>query len=99
MRLLPVAVMTVLAAALLFSNHASAFSSDPTSGTNVDGSSRYVDPDDQIHSRFGLGGDGSESQTGYDRGSDHRRLSAPEVISGQGVLVPNSIFSTAPPSR
>jgi hypothetical protein len=44
MRLLP--VVTALAAVLLSTHHASAFSSDPASGTNSDGSARYVDPDD-----------------------------------------------------
>jgi hypothetical protein len=97
MRLLPV-VVVALAAVPLFSHHASAFSSDPTSGTNADGSARYVDPDDQIRSRFG-GAGGEDSESGYDRGSDHRKLSAPEVINDQGVLAPNSIFSTAPSRR
>jgi hypothetical protein len=99
MRLLPV-VVVALAAVPLFSHHASAFSSDPTSGTNADGSARYVDPDDQIRSRFGgIGGEGGESRLGYDRGSDRRKLSAPEIVTGQGVLAPNSFFSTAPSRR
>jgi hypothetical protein len=96
MRLLSI-VVVALTAVLLFSHHASAFSSDPNSGTNADGSPRYVDPDDQIRSRFG-GGDG-ENRLGYDRGSDRRKLSAPEVITGQGVLAPNSFFSTTPSRR
>jgi hypothetical protein len=96
MRLFPV---VTLAALLLFSHRASAFSSDPASGTNVDGSARYVDPDDQIRSRFGTGGEDGESRLGYDRGSDHRRQPASEVITGQGVLAPNSFFSTAPSNR
>jgi hypothetical protein len=95
MRLLAV-VVVALAVVLLLSHRASAFSSDPASGINADGSARYVDPDDQIRSRFGVGGEGGESQTGYDRGSDHRKLSAPEVVTDQGVLAPNSFFSTAP---
>jgi hypothetical protein len=82
---------------LLSSHHAFAFSSDPTSGTNADGSPRYVDPDDQIRSL--VGGEGGESRLGYDRSSDRRKLSAPEVITSQGVLAPNSSFSTAPSGR
>jgi hypothetical protein len=96
MRLLPVFAVA-LAAMLLFSHHAFAFSSDPTSGTNVDGSARYVDPDDQIRDRFG--GESGESQLGYVHGSDHRRQPASEVITGQGVLAPNLFFSTAPSRR
>jgi hypothetical protein len=79
----------------LCTHQASAFSIDPASGTNSDGSSRYVDPDAQIHSL--LGGKGGEDQNlGYDRNSDHRKLSAPAIINGQGVLAPNSFFSAAP---
>jgi hypothetical protein len=79
MRLLPI-VVVALAAVLLSSHHASAFSSDPTSGTNADGSPRYVDPDDQIRSLVGgTGSEGGESHLGYDRSSDRRKLSAPEV--------------------
>jgi hypothetical protein len=99
MRLLPV-VVVALAAVPLFSHHASAFSSDPTSGSNADGSARYVDPDDQVRSRFGaMGGEGGEGPAGYDRGSDRSKLSAPEIVTGQGVLAPNSFFSTAPSHR
>jgi hypothetical protein len=99
MRLLPV-VVVALAAVLLSSHHAFAFSSDPTSGTNADGSPRYVDPDDQIRSLVGgTGGEGGESYLGYDRSSDRRKLSVPEVITSQGVLAPNLFFSTAPSRR
>jgi hypothetical protein len=99
MRLLTV-VVVALAVVPLFVHHASAFSSDPTSGTNADGSARYVDPDDQVRSRFGgMAGGGGESNLGYDRGSDRTRPSAPEIVTGQGVLAPNSFFSTAPSHR
>jgi hypothetical protein len=98
MRLLAV-VVVALAAALLSPPRASAFSSDPTSGMNADGSARYVDPDDQVRARLGGGGDDSESQTGYDRASDHRKVSAPEVITGQGVLAPDAYFSNSPAHR
>jgi hypothetical protein len=97
MRLLPV-VVVALAAVLLFPHGASAFSSDPTSGTNADGSPRFVDPDDQVRSRFGgTAGEIGESRLGND--GDHRKMPAPEVITGQGVLAPNSFFSTAPSRR
>jgi hypothetical protein len=97
MRLLPVVV--VLASVLLSLHHASAFSSDPTGGTNADGSARYVDPDDQVRSRFGLGDEGGAGQLGYDHGSAPRKVVAPEIITGQGVLAPNWYFSTPAPVR
>jgi hypothetical protein len=96
MRLLP-AVVAALTAVLLSSHHASAFSSDPSSGTNADGSSRYVDPDDQISSRLGAKDD--EGGSGYDASSDRRRQPAQEIISGQGVLAPAPYFSTPPARR
>jgi hypothetical protein len=96
MRLLPV-VVVALAAMPLFSHRASAFSSDPASGMNADGTARYVDPDDQVRSRFGaMAGEGGEGQVAN---SDHRKISAPEIVTGQGVLAPNSFFSTAPSHR
>jgi hypothetical protein len=94
MRLLPV-VVVALASVLLFPHHASAFSSDPSSGTNADGSSRYVDPDDQISSHLGAKGD-EGSDSGYDSSSGRRKQPAQEVITGQGVLAPNSYFSATP---
>jgi hypothetical protein len=96
MRLIP--VVTAVAAVLLCTHHASAFSIDSSSGTNFDGSPRYVDPDDQIRSM--LGGKSGDSQVlGYDANSDHRKPSAQEIINGQGVLAPGFFFSTAPSRR
>jgi hypothetical protein len=88
-------VAAALAAVVISTHHASAFSSDPASGTNADGSARYVDPDDQV--RAALGSKGGESQDlGYDHNSDHRKLPASAVIAGQGVLAPNWFYSTTP---
>ena len=64
--------------------HASAFTIDPASGTNADGSSRFVDPDEQIHSSF-VGGSATTNtgwligipsaergpSNGWDRSRDH----------------------------
>ena len=52
MRLLYSLAAAMLVTVLLPVLHASAFSTDPTSGTNPDGSPRFVDPDDQIRSFF-----------------------------------------------
>jgi hypothetical protein len=88
-------VVAALAAVLVSTHHVSAFSSDPASGTNADGSARYADPDDQV--RSALGGKGSDSQDlGYDHNSDRRKLPAQAVITGQGVLAPNWFYSAAP---
>ena len=87
MRLVPVVVAAV-AVVLSFTHHASAFSSDPMSGTNADGSARYVDPDDQVRSALGAKG-GDSQDLGYDASSVRRKLPAPAVITGQGVLAPN----------
>jgi hypothetical protein len=96
MRLLP--VVTAVAAVLLCTHHASAFSIDASSGTNFDGSSRYVDPDDQIRSMLGSKG-GDSQDLGYDANSDHRKPSAQDIMNGQGVLAPGFFFSTAPSRR
>jgi hypothetical protein len=52
MRFLYYFAVAMLLAILLPVLHASAFTIDSASGTNADGSSRFVDPDEQIHSSF-----------------------------------------------
>jgi hypothetical protein len=93
-----VSVVTAVAALLLCTHHASAFSMDSSSGTTSDGSSRYVDPDEQIRSMLG-GKDDDSHDLGYNANSHHRRQPAQEIINGQGVLVPGSFSSTAPSGR
>ena len=90
MRLLP--VVTAVAAVLLCTHHASAFSTDSSSGTAPDGSSRYVDPDEQIRSMLG-GKDDDSNDLGYDANSHHRKRPAQEIINGQGVLIPLTVPS------
>jgi hypothetical protein len=77
---------------------ASAFSMDSSTGTAPDGSSRYVDPDEQIRSMLG-GKDDDSDDLGYDANSHHRKRPAQEIINGQGVLIPGSFSSTAPSGR
>lgn len=93
-----VSVVTAVAALLLCTNCASAFSMDSSSGTAPDGSSRYVDPDEQIHSMLG-GKDDDSHDLGYDANSHHKRQPAQEIINGQGVLIPGSFSSTPPRGR
>jgi hypothetical protein len=93
MRLFP--VVAALAVVLISTHHVFAFSSDPASGTNGDGSARYVDPDDQVRSALGVKG-GESQDLDPDSSAVHRKLPARDLIAGQGVLAPNWFFSTAP---
>ena len=86
-------VATAVAVLLLCTHHASAFSMDSSSGTAADGSSRYVDPDEQIRSMLGGKGDDSHD-LGYDANSHHVKRPAQEIINGQGVLIPLTVPSS-----
>jgi len=97
MRLLTVAATAVLL--LLSAHHSSAFTIDPGSGTNSDGSARYVDPGDRIQSLL-LGAAGSESQSiGPGHSSSQSTFPTRSLIINQGVLSPDWFFSTARPRR
>jgi hypothetical protein len=84
-------LMTVLLPVL----HAHAFTSDPTSGMNPDGSPRFVDPDDQIHSLFS-GGSGLNEYGWADRNSASRNAFPSPGGVDQGVTFPNWFFPTSP---
>jgi len=92
-----VSVVTAVAALLLCTYPASAFSMDSSTGAAPEGSSRYVDPDEQIRSMLG-GKDDDSHELGYDANSHHRKRPAQEIINGQGVLIPGS-FSSTPSGR
>jgi hypothetical protein len=92
MRLVP--VVTAVAAILLCTHHASAFSMDSSSGTASDGSPGYVDPDAMLG-----GKDDADHGLGYNTNSHHRTQPAQEIINGQGVMIPRSVSSTAPSRR
>ncbi|HTO66478.1 MAG TPA: hypothetical protein VMM15_35090 [Bradyrhizobium sp.] len=87
-----VSVVTAVAALLLCTHHASAFSMDSSTGSAPDGSSRYVDPDEQVRSMLG-GKDDDSNDLGYDANSHHRKRPAQEIINGQGVLIPLTVPS------
>jgi hypothetical protein len=93
MRLVSVATAVAL---LLCTHPASAF--DSSTGTAPNGSSGYVDPDEQIRSKLG-GKDDVSDDLGYDANSHHRKRPAQEIINGQGVLIPGSFPSTTPSGR
>ena len=92
MRLIPVVI--AVTAALLCAHHASAFSMDSSGGAASDGSSGYTDPDEMLG-----GKDDAEHGLGYDPSSHHTKQPAQEIINGQGVLIPASIFPTSPSRR
>jgi hypothetical protein len=73
--------------------HASAFTTDSASGTNPDGSSRFVDPDEQIHSSF-FGGSVVNEDGWADRNSVSRNTVPGTDGPAQGVTFPNWFFPT-----
>jgi hypothetical protein len=92
-----VSVVTAVAALLLCTQHASAFSMNSSTDTAPGASSGYVDPDEQIRSMLG-GKDDVSDDLGYDVNSHHRKRPAQEIINGQGVLIPQGSFSSTVPS-
>jgi hypothetical protein len=87
----------VLAGAMFFAQHALAFTVEEKSGSNPDGSPRYVDPDDQPlpfpFLRLGTPTQGSEYQGGdsqYAPNSDR---------SDQWLRLPDWTVSSPPPRR
>jgi hypothetical protein len=95
MRFLYSLAVAMLVTVLLPVLHASAFTTDPTSGTNPDGSPRFVDPDDQIHSLFS-GGSGLNEDGWSDRSSAPRNAFPSPDGTNQGVTFPSWFFSTSP---
>jgi len=67
---------------------------DPASGTNPDGSSRFVDPDEQIHSSF-FRRVGPVNEDGWaDQNSPSRNFSSGADGRNQGITFPNVFFPT-----
>jgi hypothetical protein len=75
--------------------HASAFTIDSASGTNPDGSSRFMDPDEQIHSSF-FGGSAVNEDGWADRNSVRRDAAPATDGATQGITFPNWFFPTSP---
>jgi hypothetical protein len=92
MRILYSFAIAMLLTILLPVLHASAFTIDPTSGTNADGSPRFVDPDEQVHSSF-FGG----SAVNEDGWADRHSAAPATVGTAQGITFPNWFFPTSPP--
>jgi len=93
-----VSLVTAVAALLLCTHHASAFSMNSSTDTGSGSSSGYVDPDEQIRSMVG-GEDDVGDNLGYDANLHHRKRPAQEIINGQGVLIPGPFSPTAPSGR
>jgi hypothetical protein len=96
MRLLYSFAIAMLLAILLPVVQASAFTIDSASGTNPDGSSRFMDPDEQIHSSF-FGGSAVNEDGWADRNSVRRDVAPATDGTTQGITFPNWFFSTSPP--
>ena len=95
MRLLYSLVAATLMTVSLPVLHASAFTSDPASGTNPDGSARFVDPDDQFHSMFS-GGAGLNEDGWADRSSTQRNAFPSAAGPNQGFSFPSWFVPTSP---
>ena len=95
MRLLNSFAVAMLLTILLPVLRASALTIDPTSGTNADGSPRFVNPDEQIHSSF-FGGSAVNEDGWADRNSAYRNFSPGADGSNQGITFPNLFLPTLP---
>ena len=95
MRLLYSFAVAMPLAILLPVLQASAFTMEPASGTNPDGSSRFVDPDEQIHSSF-FGGSAVNEDGWADQNSPSRNFSSGADGRNQGITFPNVFFPTLP---
>ena len=95
MRLLCYLAAAMLLTLLLPALPASAFTIDSASGTNSDGSSHFVDPDEQIHSSF-FGGSAVNEEGWADRNSVSRNLSAAPDATNQVGTFPNLLFPSVP---
>jgi hypothetical protein len=90
-----------LAAAMLMSVllpvlHASAFTIDSASGSTPDGSPRFVDPDEQVHSFFS-GGSALNEDGWANQSAVSRNASPAPDGTNQGITFPNWFFPTSPP--
>ena len=88
MRLLYALAAVMLLTVLLPVLNASAFTIDSASGTNLDGSSRFVDADEQIDSSF-FGGSAVNEDGWADRNSVSRNAVAGTDGPTQDVTFPN----------
>jgi hypothetical protein len=84
-------IRTIIIASMLIAllplPNAHAFTIDPQSNTNSDGSARYSDPDDQVHSLF-FGHFGSTGDNGYVRDNSSRNAFPMPGALDQGQRTP-----------
>jgi hypothetical protein len=92
MRLYCLAALTLLII-LQPAPRAFAFSTDPTSGVNSDGTPRFMDPDEQVHSFF-FGGSNLSEDGWFDRNSVSRNAVPSTDPTNQGITFPNLFFPT-----
>jgi hypothetical protein len=87
----------VLAGAIMFAHQVFAFTVDEKSGTNSDGSPRYVDPDDKPLP-FPFFRPASPSQGSAYQGGDSQYV-PPSDRNDQGLRLPDWSVSSPPPQR
>jgi hypothetical protein len=93
MRLISSLAALTLLIILLPAPRASAFSMDSTSGVNSDGTPRFMDPDEQVHSFF-FGGSNLNEDGWFDRNSVSRNAAPVTDATTQGITFPNLLFPT-----
>jgi hypothetical protein len=90
--------VAVLAGGILLSDHALAFTVDEKSGTNPDGSARYVDPDEQPLPFLRFGGGAQTDNNDSDRSSGDG-YSTPASGAHQWPNLFDWLLSTPPPRK
>jgi hypothetical protein len=95
MRFICALVAVTLLTTLIAMPRVSAFTMDPASGANSDGSPRFVDPEEQVRSFF-FGGSGLNEDGWADRNSVARNAAPQTDGSNQGITFPNLLFPTSP---
>ena len=97
MRIRTFLAAVAVATELFCAHHAFAFSVDEKSGTNPDGSARYVDPDEQLSPSvlFGWQSQGDE----HNDDASARNTAPTFDRNNQLMTLPDRFFSTPPPRR
>ena len=97
MRIRTLLAAVAVATELFCAHHAFAFTVDEKSGTNPDGSARYVGPDEQLSPSvlFGWQSQGDE----HNDDASARNTAPTFDRNNQLMTLPDRFFSTPPPRR
>ncbi|HEY7248409.1 MAG TPA: hypothetical protein VH678_31490 [Xanthobacteraceae bacterium] len=85
----------MLLALLIPAQQASAFTIDNASGANADGTPRFVDPDEQVHSFF-FGGSTLNAEGWSDRTAVSPQAAPLMGEANQGSIFPNLFLPPSP---